>query len=176
MMDTVAAGHRLVAFGLAALALPAAALADRGHSHAAPIGQPAKASASARTVRLDMGEMFFAPRTLEVKAGEVVRFVLTNSGELLHEFSIGTPAMQAEHRKEMAAMAEKGMLTPTGIDEAALRAGGSHRHDHPNSALVEPGRTREIVWKFAKAAELEFACNLPGHYESGMVGAFRFVR
>jgi uncharacterized cupredoxin-like copper-binding protein len=43
-------------------------------------------------------------------------------------------------------------------------------HNDPNSALLEPNKTKEIIWKFNTDAELEFACNVPGHYESGMVG------
>ena len=27
-----------------------------------------------------------------------------------------------------------------------------------------------IIWKFSKDIALEMACNIPGHYESGMVG------
>ena len=33
-----------------------------------------------------------------------------------------------------------------------------------------------MIFKFTKAAELEFACNVPGHYESGMVGNVVFSR
>jgi uncharacterized cupredoxin-like copper-binding protein len=43
-------------------------------------------------------------------------------------------------------------------------------HDDPNSILLEPGQSGEVIWKFAASGSLEFACNLPGHYESGMVG------
>ena len=48
------------------------------------------------------------------------------------------------------------------------------KHDDPNAKLVEPGKTGELIWKFKKAASLQFACNVPGHYESGMVGEFKF--
>ncbi|MCF5138712.1 plastocyanin/azurin family copper-binding protein, partial [Pseudomonas lactis] len=36
--------------------------------------------------------------------------------------------------------------------------------------LVEPGKTAELTWTFKQATGLEFACNLPGHYQAGMVG------
>ena len=54
--------------------------------------------------------------------------------------------------------------------------GHDMRHDDPTSVLVEPGKTKELVWKFTKNAELEFACNMPGHYEAGMVGNIDFRR
>ena len=44
------------------------------------------------------------------------------------------------------------------------------KHDDPNSVLVEPGKSAELTWTFAKATRLEFACNIPGHYQAGMVG------
>ena len=43
-------------------------------------------------------------------------------------------------------------------------------HHDGNSVLVEPGKTAELTWTFGTATELEFACNIPGHYQSGMVG------
>lgn len=38
----------------------------------------------------------------------------------------------------------------------------------PNSPLMEPGETAEVVWTFNTKSELEFACNIPGHYDCGM--------
>jgi uncharacterized cupredoxin-like copper-binding protein len=49
-------------------------------------------------------------------------------------------------------------------------------HDDANSVLVEPGKTAELVWTFAKEGSLEFACNLPGHYQAGMVGKLTITR
>jgi uncharacterized cupredoxin-like copper-binding protein len=43
-------------------------------------------------------------------------------------------------------------------------------HNEPNSVLLEPGKAGEITWTFAEGADLEFACNVPGHYEVGMQG------
>ncbi len=165
------------------LTLPGTVLADAGHSHGAAIGEPAKASATTRTVEVNLGDNYYEPETVQVKAGEIVRFVLINEGELLHEFNIGTAAMHAEHQKEMPMMMDHGILTPTGIgekmtnmDHLNMGGGSSHsmKHDNPNSVLVEPGKTKELVWKFTQATDLEFACNMPGHYETGMVGSIDF--
>lgn len=150
-----------------------------GHGYTPAIGEPGKASAATRTVAIKLGDNFFEPETLPVKAGETIRFVLTNTGTLLHEFNIGTAATHAEHQKEMAMMVDHGMLTPTGIDHEKMKmdhsgmGGMTHHHDDPNTVLVEPGQTKELVWKFSKTLNLEFACNMPGHYEAGMVGKFQ---
>jgi len=46
------------------------------------------------------------------------------------------------------------------------------KHDDPNSILLAPGESGELIWTFSGDAELEFACNMPGHYQAGMVGEF----
>ena len=45
-------------------------------------------------------------------------------------------------------------------------------HNDPNAVYLKPGETKELVWKFENVVELEYACNVPGHYESGMKGRF----
>lgn len=174
----------ILAAGLLTLAVAArAAEGPAGHSHGpSPIGEPAKATAATRTVQVKLIDNAFEPEVIKVKAGETVRFVLTNAGQLLHEFNLGSAAMHAEHQKEMAMMVEHGMLTATGIDQQKMTmdhgAMPSHgmKHDDPNSVLVAPGEKKELVWRFTKAVDLEFACNIPGHYESGMVGKVDFSR
>ena len=147
-------------------------------------GQPAPASSATRTVEVLMTDSAFSPTSLDVTAGETVRFVLVNKGQLLHEFNLGNAAMHAQHQKEMLNMQQSGMMTPTGMSHvpmghAAMGHGAmAHdaqkmqgmQHDDPNSVLVEPGKTAELTWAFSKADNLEFACNVPGHYQSGMVG------
>ncbi|MPR03292.1 cupredoxin family protein [Pseudomonas sp. MAFF 212408] len=155
------------------LALSVDALADTAHTYA--FGQPAAADKATRTVEVQLQDIAFSPKLLDVKAGETVRFVLVNKGRLLHEFNLGDAAMHAEHQKEMLKMQASGMLTATGIgkmDHSAMGHGemGGMQHDDPNSVLVEPGKTAELTWTFTRATGLEFACNLPGHYQAGMVG------
>ncbi|KAB0565213.1 copper-binding protein [Pseudomonas palleroniana] len=155
------------------LALSFDATADAAHTFA--FGQPAPASKATRTVEVVLQDISFAPKSLDVKAGETVRFVLVNKGRLLHEFNLGDAAMHAEHQKEMLQMQASGMLTATGMgkmDHSAMGHGdgAGMQHDDPNSVLVEPGKTAELTWTFSKATGLEFACNLPGHYQAGMVG------
>ncbi|WP_321863182.1 cupredoxin family protein [Pseudomonas paraveronii] len=161
------------------LALSVGAMADTAHTYA--FGQPASADKATRTVEVVLQDMSFSPKSLDVKAGETVRFVLVNKGQLLHEFNLGDAAMHAEHQKQMMQMQSSGMLNATGMgkmDHGAMDHGamgnmgnmGGMKHDDPNSVLVEPGKTAELTWTFTKASGLEFACNIPGHYQAGMVG------
>ena len=151
------------------LALSAPAWAAPAHSF--DFGQPAPAAKASRSVEVLMGDMSFDPKAIEIKAGETVRFVLVNKGQLLHEFNLGDAAMHARHQQEMLQMQQSGMLTPTGMkamDHGAMDH--AMKHDDPNSVLVEPGKTAELTWTFSKPTTLEFACNIPGHYQAGMVG------
>ncbi len=151
-----------------------------GHADAFAFGEPGKPSDVTRTIEIAMGDNFYEPEKLVIQAGETIRFVIKNEGEFLHEFNLGTAAMHAEHQKEMMTMMEHGMLSATGMNHDMMKMDHSgmgmsgHVHDDPNSVLVEPGKTQEIVWKFVAATGLEFACNVPGHYESGMMGEIEF--
>lgn len=115
-------------------------------------GMPGKANKQTRTIKVDMIDaMRFLPDTITVKEGETIRFVVTNSGRMLHEMVIGTP----EKLKEHAAM----MAKSPGM-----------QHDAPYLAHVAPGKTGEIVWTFNRPGSFEFACLIAGHYEAGMRG------
>lgn len=171
-----------LAFAACVLAFSVSAVASPG-SHA-EIGQPAAAASATRTVNIEMTDLAFSPKTLEVKAGETVRFVLINKGQLLHEFNLGDAAMHAEHQKEMLKMQQSGAMTTTGMDHAGMDHGAMGQgsmpmagmtHDDPNSVLVEPGKTAELTWTFSGTRDLEFACNVPGHYQAGMVGTLKLA-
>ncbi len=112
-------------------------------------GDPRKVT---RTVRLAMTDAFrFTPADVTVKRGETVRFVVANSGRVLHEMVLGTT-------EELKAHAELMKKFP------------DMEHADANMAHVNPGAKGEIVWQFTKAGEYQFACLIPGHYEAGMVG------
>lgn len=164
----------------AALTLPSAVLAAGGHHQADPIGAPGKPEEVTRTIQVEMFDNYYEPLSIEVAAGETVRFVVHNAGALLHEFNIGTAHMHEEHQAQMAEMMRHGMITKTRIVPEMMkmdhaRAGmPAMNHDDANSVLVEPGKTGELVWRFDAPVKIEFACNMPGHYEVGMSGAIHF--
>ncbi len=149
--------------------------AEAGHGHGdLTFGERGEASDVDRTVEIVATDNKFDVETLDVEAGETIRFVIHNKGQLLHEFNIGMAAMHAAHQEEMLEMMQSGMMTPTGMKGMmkGKHGHGEMAHDDPNSVLIEPGQSGELIWKFAEAKELEFACNVPGHYQSGMHGKF----
>jgi len=96
-------------------------------------------------------KMLFIPKRIDVRQGEQIKFVLINNGELDHEFVLATTAENLEHAVAMRGSPEMG-------------------HNEPNSRRVSPKQTSELVWKFTKAGQFEFACFIPGHREAGMFG------
>jgi uncharacterized cupredoxin-like copper-binding protein len=150
------------------------------HGSADDIGQPAKGDPS-RTIEVIMYDNYYSMDSLNIKEGETVRFVIRNEGQLVHEFNIGTEKMHAAHEPEMLMMVQHGVLKPDSIDREAAKAMeksmGHGSHDEPNSSLLEPGKSGEIVWTFPKhpKEEIQFACNVPGHYAAGMVGIVNLV-
>ena len=123
-----------------------------GHQMAAAIGKPGSPAKVSRTIEIDMTDaMRFTPGEIQVKAGETVRFKVTNSGKIRHEMVLGTEADLNGHYQMM--LKDPGM-----------------RHDEPNSVSLEAGKSGEIVWQFSKAGRVAFACLEPGHYPAGMKG------
>ena len=164
-----------VATVLMASQVLAAGTGSHGHGGAMMTGQPAKASAADRTVTVTMHDNYYEPENLSFKEGETVHIIVKNEGSFVHEFNIATAAMHKAHAPEMMMMVEHGVLEPDKINWDAAKkmqaSMGHGMHNEPNSVLLEPGKSGEIVWTFPAHADLEFACNIPGHYdESGMMG------
>jgi uncharacterized cupredoxin-like copper-binding protein len=141
----------LVAF--AASGATAAGSHAGGHGHGDAVGKPGVATKGTRTVNIDMTDgMRFNPSSINVKQGETVRFVVTNSGQLKHELVLGTEKELKEHYEVMKKNPEM-------------------EHADPNMVTLAGGKTGEVVWQFTKAGKVDFACLQPGHYDAGMKGA-----
>ena len=169
-----------LAIAMCPIHVDAAGSQGDGHGHGTKmaIGAPGKSSDATRTIEIKMFDNYYKPKEISVNSGETVRFIVKNVGEFVHEFNIATTEMHAAHQKEMLLMVDHGALEATKINHAMIKmnmSGGKNmEHNDPNSVLLEPGKSGEVVWKFTEAIALEFACNVPGHYDSGMMGQVRF--
>lgn len=157
--------NTMLATALMGLALGALAHEGAGHrKKAGPVtmeqqdwGIAGSPKAVKRTIEIGMSDsMHFAPAKIEVKQGDVVKFVLKNNGKLMHELVIGTKKVLDEHAALMVRF-------PT------------MEHDEPYMAHVKPGTTGQIVWNFNRPGEFDFACLINGHYQAGMVGKITVV-
>jgi uncharacterized cupredoxin-like copper-binding protein len=98
-----------------------------------------------RVVWLNMDDSLkFMPDAIDVARGESIRFVLTNSGQVVHEFQVGDAAKVAADDVDGVIVVEK--------DE------------------LDAGSTHAVDYTFDGAGPYAFACHEPGHYEAGMKG------
>jgi len=137
------------------------------------IGEKGKLSDVDRTIEIKMYDNYFEPNEITIKKGETIKFIVSNYGELVHEFNIATKEMHIKHQPEMMKMVENQILLADKIDKKKMKemAKKDHSmgHSHSNSVLLEPNQKAELIWKFNFNTNLEAACNVPGHYESGMI-------
>jgi uncharacterized cupredoxin-like copper-binding protein len=98
-----------------------------------------------RVIWLNMDDTLkFMPDSLDVANGESIRFVLTNSGTVVHEFQVGPADMVASDTVDGVLNVEK--------DE------------------LDEGSTHAVDYTFDASGPYAFACHEPGHYEAGMKG------
>ncbi len=109
---------------------------------------PLASAGEDRTIDVEMRDIAFAPTSVDVRAGERIRFVFTNTGQLTHDAFIGDEAAQERHEKEM-------------------RSGHSHGKGS-DAVTVRPGKKAQLVHTFEQAGQVLIGCHQPGHYTGGM--------
>jgi uncharacterized cupredoxin-like copper-binding protein len=105
-----------------------------------------------RTIEVEMRDIAFAPTTLDVRAGEKVRFLFKNTGQVTHDAFIGDQAAQDAHEREM-------------------REGHGDHGKGSNAITVAPGKTAQLVYTFERPGQIVLGCHQPGHYTGGMKAA-----
>lgn len=129
-------------------AAPSASAGATGSPSASTSGQ-SQAPAS-QTIEVKLTDALkIEPAEMSVRAGQPVKFVVTNSGATDHEFYLGDAAAQDEHDKEMMSM-------------------GGMMHDDPNGIALKAGETKELTYTFATAGPFLAGCHVNQHYAAGM--------
>jgi uncharacterized cupredoxin-like copper-binding protein len=108
---------------------------------------PASASPKITTVRIGIHYSAFSLAAIDVDPGETVRFVVSNSDPIDHEFIIGDQAVQIAHERGTEAF----------------------HPPRPGEITIPAGETVETTYTFG-GRNLIFGCHLPGHYAYGMRG------
>ena len=126
-----------------------------------------------RVINVSMYDNYYQPNKFNIKKNETIKFVIENKGELVHEFNIASKEMHLKHQPEMQMMVEHEILLADKIDKKKMvemaKKNPSMAHKHSNSVLLSPGESAELIWKFNNSVKLEAACNVPGHYDVGMI-------
>ena len=115
-------------------------------------GQQGDSKKITRTIHINMTDnMRFTPDTIDVQQGETIKFVVKNSGKIMHEMVIGTKEELAKHAEMM-------------------KKHPNMEHDEPYMAHVAASKKVDLVWNFSQPGSFMFACLIPGHFEAGMKG------
>lgn len=126
--------------------------AQASAGHAGALGKPGDPAKVDRTIEIAVSDdMRFRPDTVRVKRGQTVHFRVVNGAGMKHEMVLGTLAELKKHA-------------------AMMRKFPEMEHDDPNAVSVEPGQTGNLVWRFMRSGDFDFACLVPGHFEAGMRG------
>jgi len=153
-----------VAIATAMMAISTYAFAAGTHPGQYDFGEPGKVEQVTQIVEIDLvdenGDMKVIHAPLKIKQGDVVRFVVTNKGAIDHELSIGDSPTQRAHALMMEKMPDM-------------------KHENDATAItLAPGETKELIWAFTKPVKgnIELACQMPGHYQAGMVSKVKMVK
>ena len=160
---------RLIKFLFALLFINSFAYADKNMK----IGSKGNVNDVSRIIKVVMYDNYYEPSSFQINAGETIKFEVENAGDLVHEFNIANKMMHIKHQPEMEKMVENEILLADSIDKEKMKkmakTDKSMGHSHSNSVLLEPKQKGEIIWKFINAVNIEIACNVPGHYQAGMI-------
>lgn len=116
------------------------------------LGKPGNPAQVDRTVEVTLDDnLRFTPASINVKPGETIRFFIKNTGKGPHQMVLGNAAFLKSHAEMTRSMPNM-------------------QHNAPNMIHLNPGQRGGIVWQFTQAGTVDFACTVPGHMESGMVG------
>ncbi|MFN0164213.1 MAG: plastocyanin/azurin family copper-binding protein [Burkholderiales bacterium] len=122
-----------------------------------PFGREGDPRKARRTVKVDMADsMRFTPAEITLRQGETIKFIVRNSGKVMHEMVIGTEEELKKHAEMMKKHPEM-------------------EHEEPYMAHVKPGAKEEITWTFTKPGTFMYGCLIPGHFEAGMKGTIKVV-
>ena len=100
-------------------------------------------------VQVTLSEFKVTSSVTTLSPGTSYHFVVTNNGQVPHEF----------------------MIMPEGMNMTGMSMDEMHKMALAMIDNVAPGQTKTIDYTFASSnpgQNFEFACHLPGHYEAGM--------
>lgn len=132
-------------------------------------------SAAGASVRITMGEFYFRPDTVTLKAGQEVTIELVNEGAVEHEFMVGREVHFEDGRPEgYKDDFFRGIDVRYVLDKAKFE----REPEHGTEVEVEPGGKAVLTFAVPqdRVGQWEFGCFVSGHYEAGMKGRLVVTR
>ncbi len=112
-------------------------------------GGSSTAPSGSQEVQVTLSEYKITSSVTTFSPGTPYHFVVTNKGQIAHEF----------------------MIMPMGMNMNGMSMDEMHKVALHMIDNVAPGETQTFDYTFASSTmgqNFEFACHLPGHYEAGM--------
>lgn len=100
------------------------------------------------TLKVDMVEFMFEPKTFTVPAGQEITLELVNKGVIEHNFVILKKDVTAEGSFDHNANLESILF----------------------EARLDPGKSGVFTFTIDEAGEYQVICSIPGHLAAGMAG------
>jgi azurin len=151
---------------VAALVVSGCGQKDTSTAAAKPGAAATPAAAGPRVIEITANDtMKYSVTTIEAKAGEQLKVVLTNIGQLPKE-----------------AMGHNWVLLKAGTDGLAFVTAASTARDTDyipaalkdqviaSTPIIGPRKSAEVVFTVPAAGEYPFLCSFPAHYAVGMKG------
>jgi uncharacterized cupredoxin-like copper-binding protein len=114
---------------------------------------PPQRASGTQTVAITIRHSRFIPAHVTVRRGATIRFVITNTDPIDHEFILGGEAVQRRHE------------TGTELEHGEV----------PGEVSTPAGETVGTTYTFLEPGRLLIGCHAPGHYAYGMRGWVRVV-
>ena len=74
-----------------------------------------------RVINIKMYDNYYEPNLITIKKGETIKFIITNLGEMVHEYNIGTKEMHMKHQPEMQKLIDHEIITFDKIDKKKMK-------------------------------------------------------
>lgn len=100
------------------------------------------------SLKVDMVEFMFEPKTFTVPAGQEITLELVNKGAIEHDFVILKKGVKAEGNFDHNA----------NLDDILFEA------------RLDPGKSGTFTFIIDEAGEYQVICSIPGHLAAGMAG------
>jgi uncharacterized cupredoxin-like copper-binding protein len=107
----------------------------------------ASPAAAGEAVEVEEAEYYVKSARTTFQVGQPYTFTVTNAGNDVHEF----------------------VIEPAGEVDEPLEGEANGKDVESEIEDIAPGQSKALTWTFAETGRYQFACHLPGHYESGMV-------
>ncbi len=129
-----------------------------------------EAAQKGNTIEITATEMKFEPSQITLKKGQEYEFVMTNDGQVFHDFVEDEMDMEMTFMSEMPDHPDETSMLDRLLGTKKTYAHGDEKHKKTLHMNANPGQTVSIKFIPKETGEFEFYCSVPGHKEAGMKG------